>query len=118
MEVQFDEHKLLVVYAHDLGPFERILLQHGVVRDDGLQLITEGEHLHSTAPALRGGVRAAVLPRRRRRAGRARQLGINEHEPERRESSTKNSIGSCCFPFVSFRVSVVLFSTLTAAANP
>ena len=25
MEVQFDEHKLLVVYAHDLEPFERVL---------------------------------------------------------------------------------------------
>ena len=50
MEVQFDEHKLLVVYARDLEPFERILLQHGVDRDDCLKLITEGEHLHSTAP--------------------------------------------------------------------
>ena len=50
MEVQFDEHKLLVVYARDLEPFERILLQHGVDRIDGLKLITEGEHLHSTDP--------------------------------------------------------------------
>jgi hypothetical protein len=50
MEVQFDEHKLLIVYAHDLEPFERVLLQHGVLRDDEMKLITEGEHLHSTAP--------------------------------------------------------------------
>lgn len=50
MEVQFDEHKLLVVYAQDLEPFERILLQAGLDRDDGLKLITEGEHLHSTSP--------------------------------------------------------------------
>jgi hypothetical protein len=50
MEVQFDEHKLLVVYAHDLEPFERILRQEGIERDDGLKLITEGEHLHSTEP--------------------------------------------------------------------
>jgi hypothetical protein len=50
MEVQFDEHKLLVVYAHDLEPFERILRQEGVNRVDGLKLITEGEHLHSTEP--------------------------------------------------------------------
>jgi hypothetical protein len=50
MEVQFDEHKLLVVYAHDLEPFERILRQEGIDRDDGLKLITEGEHLHSTEP--------------------------------------------------------------------
>jgi hypothetical protein len=50
MEVQFDEHKLLVVYAHDLEPFERILYQFGVQRNDKLKLITEGEHLHSTQP--------------------------------------------------------------------
>jgi hypothetical protein len=50
MEVQFDEHKLLVVYAHDLGPFERTLRREGVLRDDRLRLITEGEHLHSTEP--------------------------------------------------------------------
>ena len=50
MEVQFDEHKLLVVYARDLKPFERVLFRHGVARDDGLKLITEGEHLHSTDP--------------------------------------------------------------------
>lgn len=50
MEVQFDEHKLLVVYAKDLEPFERVLWQWGVDRDDTLKLITEGEHLHSTEP--------------------------------------------------------------------
>ncbi|MCI0637574.1 MAG: hypothetical protein L0Y72_29380 [Gemmataceae bacterium] len=50
MEVQFDEHKLLVVYAADMRPFERILRQNGVVRDDKMKLITEGEHLHSTDP--------------------------------------------------------------------
>ena len=48
MEVQFDEHKLLVVYANDLEPFERIIRQQGIDRDDRLRLITEGEHLHST----------------------------------------------------------------------
>jgi hypothetical protein len=50
MEVQFDEHKLLVVYAQDLEPFERVLRQAGVPRDDHLKLISEGEHLHSTEP--------------------------------------------------------------------
>jgi hypothetical protein len=50
VEVQFDEHKLLVVYARDLAPFERILSREGVRRDDRLKLITEGEHLHSTEP--------------------------------------------------------------------
>jgi hypothetical protein len=50
MEVQFDEHKLLVVYAEDLEPFERILWQMGIDRDDKIKLITEGNHLHSTEP--------------------------------------------------------------------
>jgi hypothetical protein len=50
MEVQFDEHKLLVVYAHDLESFEHILREAGLPRDDRLKLITEGEHLHATDP--------------------------------------------------------------------
>ena len=48
IEVHFDEHKLLVIYATDLKPFERILTQAGIYRIDKLKLITEGEHLHST----------------------------------------------------------------------
>jgi hypothetical protein len=48
MEDQFDEHKLLVVYAQDLEPFERVFYQHDIDRNDRLKLITEGEHLHST----------------------------------------------------------------------
>lgn len=50
MEVQFDEHKLLIVYAHDLKPFEAILDGAGIERDDAMKLITEGEHLHTTDP--------------------------------------------------------------------
>jgi hypothetical protein len=48
MEVQFDEHKLLLVYAHDLKPFTHILGAAGIARNNRLRLITEGEHLHST----------------------------------------------------------------------
>lgn len=54
MEVQFDEHKLLVVYAADLKPFIAVLESYGLKRDDTLKLITEGEHLHSTDPRFRG----------------------------------------------------------------
>jgi len=50
MEVQFDEHKLLVVYARDLAPFEGILHDFGIPRNDALKLITEGEHLHTSDP--------------------------------------------------------------------
>ena len=47
MEVQFDEHKLLFVYAHDLEPFEAILLDSGLRRDDSLKFISEaGAPLH------------------------------------------------------------------------
>ena len=48
MEVQFDEHKLLFVYAHDLEPFEAILKDFGLKRDDTIKFISEAEHLHST----------------------------------------------------------------------
>jgi hypothetical protein len=48
MEVQFDEHKLLFIYAHDLHPFEKILRHYGLRRDDTLKFISEAEHLHST----------------------------------------------------------------------
>ena len=48
MEVQFDEHKLLFVYANDLEPFEEILIEYGLKRDDSLKFISEAEHLHST----------------------------------------------------------------------
>lgn len=48
MEVQFDEHKLLVVYAEDPRPFIGILERCGVTRNNAMRLISEGEHLHST----------------------------------------------------------------------
>jgi hypothetical protein len=48
MEVQFDEHKLLFVYAKNITPFERVLQSYGLKRDDHLKLISEGEHLHLT----------------------------------------------------------------------
>jgi hypothetical protein len=45
-EVQFDEHKLLLVYARNRKPFRRVLRSHGIARMDGLKLISEAEHLH------------------------------------------------------------------------
>jgi hypothetical protein len=50
MEVQFDEHKLLLIYAADLKPFEKMMRAAGVPRNDQLQLLTEGVHLHNTHP--------------------------------------------------------------------
>lgn len=48
IEVQFDEHKLLIVYARNLKPFASLLAEAGIARDDQMKLITEGEHLHTT----------------------------------------------------------------------
>ena len=47
-EVQFDEHKLLVVYAHELEEFETILQDQNIDRDDRMKLITENEHFHAS----------------------------------------------------------------------
>ena len=48
LEVQFDEHKLLIVYGADLTPFERVLEEHGIYCEDQLRFITEAEHVHSS----------------------------------------------------------------------
>jgi hypothetical protein len=47
-EIQFDEHKLLIVYGHELAHYERIFEAHGVACNDQLQFITEAEHVHSS----------------------------------------------------------------------
>jgi hypothetical protein len=69
MEVQFDEHKMLLCYARKLKPFRRILRSAGVSRRQDLRLISEGAHLHHTQPdyarqfrdlALRMGVGGSV----------------------------------------------------------
>jgi len=46
IEVQFDEHKLIYVYASNLKPFRRILRDQGVRRRKNLPLLSEAEHLH------------------------------------------------------------------------
>ena len=48
-EVQFDEHKLLIVYGSNLEDYENILERHGVHRDDKMRFITEAEHVHSSS---------------------------------------------------------------------
>jgi hypothetical protein len=49
LEVQFDEHKLLVLYGHDLEEFEGILEEHRLRPSDTIRFITEGEHVHSSS---------------------------------------------------------------------
>lgn len=61
MEVQFDEHKQLLCYAHNLQPFCRVLQAAGVPRDQTLELISEGPHLHHSQPAFARAFRDLAL---------------------------------------------------------
>ena len=47
LEVQLDEHKLLVVYATNRTPVEHILAGQGIDRNDRMRFISQGEHLHT-----------------------------------------------------------------------
>lgn len=49
LEVQFDEHKLLICYGDNLHEFERVLFEQRLSRDDSMQFITEAEHVHSSS---------------------------------------------------------------------
>ena len=48
LEVQFDEHKLLIVYGQSLESFEHILRQYEIECDQDVQFITEAEHVHAS----------------------------------------------------------------------
>jgi hypothetical protein len=48
MEVQLDEHKMLVMYGRDLDRMESILMEFGLERDDEMKFLTEAEHVHSS----------------------------------------------------------------------
>ncbi|MCS7237149.1 MAG: hypothetical protein NZ899_02620 [Thermoguttaceae bacterium] len=47
-EVQFDEHKLLIVYSYDVRTFEQILGSHGILLKKSMRFITEAEHVHTS----------------------------------------------------------------------
>jgi hypothetical protein len=48
-EVQFDEHKLLIVYGDDLDPFQEVMDGRRVRRNEQMKFITEAEHVHSSS---------------------------------------------------------------------
>lgn len=48
-EVQFDEHKLLIIYGQELKAYEDILDGYRIENDEKLQFITEAEHVHSSS---------------------------------------------------------------------
>jgi len=47
-EVRLDEHKLLLVYAKSLVPFEKILRRHHIQLNESMPLLTDAEHVHIT----------------------------------------------------------------------
>jgi len=52
MEVQFDEHKLLICYARDLRPFRSVLHAAGIEMKRDISLIFDAPHLHYTKAGL------------------------------------------------------------------
>jgi len=52
MEVQLDEHKLLIMYGQDLSEFESIFGQYKIECNEEVQFITEAEHVHSSSDEL------------------------------------------------------------------
>jgi hypothetical protein len=47
-EVQFDEHKLVIIYGDPLEPFEELLRARGLTCQEDMRFITEAEHVHSS----------------------------------------------------------------------
>lgn len=68
-EVQFDEHKLLIMYGSPLEQFEFTLEKNGVPCDEEVRFLSEAEHVHSTTNDYRGLFEEFCL-----------RLGV-EHEP-------------------------------------
>jgi len=48
IEVQFDAHKLLVVYADDITPFEDVLRARGVPADESIRFLFQEDHVHTS----------------------------------------------------------------------
>jgi len=53
-EVQFDEHKLLIVYGSELEEFEAAFQASRIPRDERMKFITEAEHVHSSSDRYAG----------------------------------------------------------------
>lgn len=48
-EIQFDEHKLIIIYGDQLEVYEEIFREHGIEKNEELKFITEAEHVHSSS---------------------------------------------------------------------
>ena len=49
VEVQLDEHKLIIIYGSETAEFEEVFLDHGIDCNDSMRFITEAEHVHSSS---------------------------------------------------------------------
>jgi hypothetical protein len=49
VEVQLDEHKLLIIYGRRLQEFEQIFADYKVDCNEDIRFITEAEHVHSSS---------------------------------------------------------------------
>lgn len=49
LEVQFDEHKLLIMYGEDVRAFAPTLVRYGLSCREEIRFITEAEHVHSSS---------------------------------------------------------------------
>ncbi len=49
LEIQFDEHKLLIMYGKNLQPFEQVLADYAIECSEEIKFITEAEHVHSSS---------------------------------------------------------------------
>lgn len=52
-EVQFDEHKMLVMYGEPLSRYTDILHEHGIHLQNDIQFISEADHVHSSRDEFR-----------------------------------------------------------------
>jgi len=46
-EVQFDEHKILIIYAMDLSPFEAALKKHNIPHISDIRFTSDYYHIHN-----------------------------------------------------------------------
>ena len=53
LEVQFDEHKLLIAYGQGLSEFERIFAKYNVGCHEDIRFVTAAEHVHSSTEKFR-----------------------------------------------------------------
>jgi hypothetical protein len=52
-EVQFDEHKLLIMYGSPLEPWEFMLENNGVPCNESMGFLTEADHVHTSSEDFR-----------------------------------------------------------------